>query len=162
MGVGPIRPGNPAYNISLLLRLKGQLHISALQQSLLEIQKRHEILRVNFTTVDGKPVQFLVPDRTLPLNIVDLTTETNSSPMKQAEQLADWRIPSVRSIYLGMYWRVPTCSIWERMTISSSLSFIILCSMAGPQPLLSGTDGSLQSAPEPTESRRAVAPHSIH
>src|SRR5215208_3499396 len=58
-------PGNPIYNISLLLRFKGCLNTAALEKSLLEIGKRHEILRVNFTTKDEKPVQFLVDDRKL-------------------------------------------------------------------------------------------------
>lgn len=81
-------PGNPVYNVSILLRLKGRLNLPALEQSLAEIQNRHEILRVNFTVQDGQPVQHLVDDRVLALSLVDLTGEGAASPLEQAEELA--------------------------------------------------------------------------
>jgi amino acid adenylation domain-containing protein len=82
-------PGNPMYNISLLLRFKGRLDTEALERSLLEIGRRHEILRVNFTTLDGKPVQFLEDDRKLTLSTIDLTQEPGSDHYARAEQFAD-------------------------------------------------------------------------
>ena len=81
-------PGNPVYNVSILLRLKGKLNLAALEQSLAEIQNRHEILRVNFTVQDGQPVQYLVDDRALALSQVDLTGEGAESALERAEELA--------------------------------------------------------------------------
>ncbi|WP_026102253.1 condensation domain-containing protein [Pleurocapsa sp. PCC 7319] len=48
-----------AYNIPLALRLSGSLNISALEQSLKEIVRRHEALRTTFSTVENKPVQII-------------------------------------------------------------------------------------------------------
>ncbi len=81
--------GNPAYNISLLLRFMGPLDVDALKQALTTIQQRHEILRVNFTAVDGEPVQFIVPDRVFPFNMVDITDVEFASREDRAGQLAE-------------------------------------------------------------------------
>ncbi len=83
-----LHSGNPVYNISILLRFKGKVNRSALEQSLVEIQKRHEILRVNFGTHDGEPVQFVVEDHALGLALVDLTGEPEADRFVRAEELA--------------------------------------------------------------------------
>ncbi|MHC5719114.1 MAG: AMP-binding enzyme, partial [Nostoc sp.] len=40
-----LEPGNPFYNISRFVRLKGSLNVAALEQSLNEIVRRYEVLR---------------------------------------------------------------------------------------------------------------------
>jgi amino acid adenylation domain-containing protein len=55
-------PHNAAYNIPASLHFHGQLDISALQQSLIEMARRHEILRTTFMQIDGQPMQVIVPD----------------------------------------------------------------------------------------------------
>src|SRR5690242_2533610 len=50
-----LEPGNPAFNISRAVRLKGELDFQALQQSLNFIIGRHESLRANFTSISGQP-----------------------------------------------------------------------------------------------------------
>ncbi|WP_371865564.1 non-ribosomal peptide synthase/polyketide synthase [Dictyobacter alpinus] len=52
-----LKPGNSAYNLSGAVRIKGRLQRLALQHSLTEIQRRHEIVRTTFPTVNEKPVQ---------------------------------------------------------------------------------------------------------
>ena len=64
--------GKYAYNIPAALRLRGQLNLPALEQSLNKIVQRHEALRTTFTTVDGQPVQVINPTLTLALTLVDL------------------------------------------------------------------------------------------
>ncbi|MBW4431896.1 MAG: amino acid adenylation domain-containing protein [Pelatocladus maniniholoensis HA4357-MV3] len=49
--------GSSFYNILTAFHIQGNLNITALQQSLNEILKRHEVWRTNFTLVDGEPVQ---------------------------------------------------------------------------------------------------------
>jgi hypothetical protein len=82
-------PNNPVYNISITFRLRGMLDVRALEQSLVKILGRHEILRVNFTQVEGRPVQFLVPERTMPFSIVDLMENLESERLSVAEQIAE-------------------------------------------------------------------------
>jgi amino acid adenylation domain-containing protein/non-ribosomal peptide synthase protein (TIGR01720 family) len=48
-----------SYNISIALHLQGNLNVAALEQSFIEIIHRHEALRTNFITVDGKASQII-------------------------------------------------------------------------------------------------------
>ena len=65
-------PGQAVYNIPLLLRLRGHLHLVALEASLNEIVGRHEALRTTFQVVDGHPVQIIAPASSLSLPVIDL------------------------------------------------------------------------------------------
>jgi amino acid adenylation domain-containing protein len=67
-----LEPNGFAYNIFAPLRLKGVLNTNALQQSLNEILRRHEILRTSFNVVDGQPMQIIAPALTLTIPVVDL------------------------------------------------------------------------------------------
>lgn len=66
-------PGSPVYNIPFLIRLKGQLDLGALKQSIREIFARHEALRATFITVDGLPWQVINPAPRLSVPLTDLT-----------------------------------------------------------------------------------------
>jgi amino acid adenylation domain-containing protein/FkbH-like protein len=48
--------GTPVYIIPAVIRLKGALNVTALEQAVDEIKRRHEVLRTNFRAVDGRPV----------------------------------------------------------------------------------------------------------
>ena len=65
-------PGCAAYNIPAAVRLTGRLHVTALERSLSEIIRRHEILRTTFPAEDGRPVQAIAPAHALTLPVVDL------------------------------------------------------------------------------------------
>ncbi|MZQ80588.1 amino acid adenylation domain-containing protein [Paenibacillus sp. 5J-6] len=66
--------GNPFYNVPSSFRLKGELHLNALQKSLNEMSKRHEILRTRFVVGEGgQPVQQVAPLYAMTLDIIDLT-----------------------------------------------------------------------------------------
>ena len=54
-------PGSPAYNIPLVFRLSGPLDRTALERSLQEIVRRHEILRTTCVWEAGQPVQRVAP-----------------------------------------------------------------------------------------------------
>src|SRR5262249_6753318 len=45
------------YNVLCAVRLTGPLDLAALRQSLIEIVRRHEVLRTRFIDSDGNPVQ---------------------------------------------------------------------------------------------------------
>ena len=65
-------PGSPFYNIPSPVRITGPLDAGALERTLNEIVRRHEVLRTTFATVDGKPVQVIAPEATVPLPVTDL------------------------------------------------------------------------------------------
>ncbi|MCW5978751.1 MAG: amino acid adenylation domain-containing protein [Bryobacteraceae bacterium] len=68
-----VEPGNPAYNIASPLWLTGPLDRSALEESLSELQRRHESLRTTFAIAGDQPVQVIAPPSRVPLPVADLT-----------------------------------------------------------------------------------------
>lgn len=63
---------NNAYNMPVRLRFVGPLDVNALELSLNEIVRRHEILRTNFREVDGNAVQVVSHHLKINLSIMDL------------------------------------------------------------------------------------------
>src|SRR5581483_11370915 len=64
--------GSAFYNVPAVLQLVGSLDIEALERSINEIVRRHEVLRTEFTSMDGEPVQVIKPSLTVPLSVLDL------------------------------------------------------------------------------------------
>ena len=82
-----LEPESAVYNIPGVLRLRGILHIPALEQSLNEIVRRHEALRTTFAIQDGVPVQIISPSLTLILPVVDVTDRAESIREAEAQRL---------------------------------------------------------------------------
>jgi amino acid adenylation domain-containing protein/non-ribosomal peptide synthase protein (TIGR01720 family) len=68
-----LEPGSAFYNVPLVLRLTGELNVCALESSLDEAIRRHEILRTNFVAVAGRPSQVIAPERRLKLTLEELS-----------------------------------------------------------------------------------------
>src|ERR1044072_7135596 len=56
-----LEPNSFGYNLGFAFRLTGTLHLWALEESLNEIVRRHEILRTTFPTIRGVPHQAIAP-----------------------------------------------------------------------------------------------------
>jgi len=54
-----LAPDNPFYNVSIAFKVCGDLNVIALEASFNEIIRRHEVLRTQFATVDGKLMQIV-------------------------------------------------------------------------------------------------------
>ncbi len=65
-------PANAAYNLAFAWRLSGPLQVAALEQSLNALEERHENLRTNFVSQEGRPVQIIAPSRAVALPVVAL------------------------------------------------------------------------------------------
>jgi len=65
-------PDTAAYNIPADVRLSGPLKVSALENSLNEIVRRHETLRTSFISQQGQPVQVISPALKVQLSLIDL------------------------------------------------------------------------------------------
>ncbi|HEX9735438.1 MAG TPA: condensation domain-containing protein, partial [Thermoanaerobaculia bacterium] len=81
------RPGEPTYNVPLLLELRGPLSVPALAAALAEIGRRHEILRTTFTVDDGVPVQCLGTASSLALTLADLGALPPAARLRESERL---------------------------------------------------------------------------
>jgi amino acid adenylation domain-containing protein len=86
--IDQLEPGNPSYNIPLALRLTGWLDVTALERSLNEILRRHESLRTIFASVDGQPVQVIIPAGWQVLPVVDLSECSEQEREAQVRRLA--------------------------------------------------------------------------
>ena len=69
-----LQPDNTAYNMNLAVRLTGPLDLEALERSLNEVVRRHEVLRTSFAASDGKPIQVIAPQLSFTLRVVDNST----------------------------------------------------------------------------------------
>ena len=67
-----LEPGMTAYNNAGAVRLKGVLNVVALEQTLTEIVRRHEVLRTTFRLPNEGPVQVVHAPERFPLQIYDL------------------------------------------------------------------------------------------
>ncbi|WP_081872873.1 non-ribosomal peptide synthetase [Nocardia otitidiscaviarum] len=65
--------GSGAYNVPLVLRLRGSLDETALCRAVADVVARHEVLHTVFPADAQGPHQVPVPDATLPVPIVDST-----------------------------------------------------------------------------------------
>jgi len=83
--IDQLEPGSPVYNMSAGFRLEGPLDRGALERSLSEIVRRHEVLRTTFAVppgTQGTPLQVIRPAQPVEIPFVDL------SGMPEAERQA--------------------------------------------------------------------------
>ncbi|HEY9811291.1 MAG TPA: amino acid adenylation domain-containing protein, partial [Halomicronema sp.] len=83
-----LAPANPFYNVTAALQITGPLNITALQQTLNEIIRRHETLRTTFVMQNGQLLQAIHPHLTLPLPIINLQNIPATQQQKQAQKIA--------------------------------------------------------------------------
>jgi amino acid adenylation domain-containing protein/non-ribosomal peptide synthase protein (TIGR01720 family) len=86
--IDQMEPGASTYNTSIAVRLKGDLNVQVLQESMNEIIRRHEILRSVYTRVKGRPVQIVVPALTLNIPVIDLRGKPEKERQTEAVSLA--------------------------------------------------------------------------
>jgi amino acid adenylation domain-containing protein len=84
--------GNRAYNFQVALRLRGPLDLAALERSLSEIVRRHEVLRTSFPEVGGLPVQVIHPAAPRRLPVIDLSGLPPAVGEERAEALIEGEI----------------------------------------------------------------------
>jgi amino acid adenylation domain-containing protein len=80
-----LEPDSFFYNIFDIISFDRPLNIKALEQSLNQIVRRHEILRTTFRVVDEQPMQVIAPDLSLPLRVIDLSA---LAPLERDEEVA--------------------------------------------------------------------------
>jgi amino acid adenylation domain-containing protein len=61
-----LQPGNPLYNLQVVVRLEGDLDVHELGRALAEIVRRHEPLRTVYPDLDGEPFQRVLPPESAP------------------------------------------------------------------------------------------------
>jgi amino acid adenylation domain-containing protein/non-ribosomal peptide synthase protein (TIGR01720 family) len=76
------------YNIPAAVQINGNLNVDALQQTLVEIVQRHEVLHTCFKLVNGTPMQVIDPDASVTLPVVDLQALPAEEQLGEVQQRA--------------------------------------------------------------------------
>jgi amino acid adenylation domain-containing protein len=95
-----------AYNMPVAYRLKGGLDLGSLQRAVLELVRRHEVLRTGIVLVDGVPVQRIAEQVPLDIGLVDLSELESAAREAEIERLA--REHALRPFDLS---RPPLCRV---------------------------------------------------
>jgi amino acid adenylation domain-containing protein len=83
-----LEPDNTAYNMPAALRLTGNLNIDALEKSLTEIVRRHEVMRTIFVIEDDEPKQIILPPQPIRISLIDLSCLSTHDREGEAMRLA--------------------------------------------------------------------------
>jgi amino acid adenylation domain-containing protein len=80
--------GGGLYNIPVAVRLRGGLDVSALEATLTEVVRRHEVLRTSFVMLDGEPTQEISPARRVKAPLTNLTHLPEGEREAEVQRLA--------------------------------------------------------------------------
>jgi len=94
-----LETGGPTYNVHTVLRLRGNLNIPALSESINRTVARHEVLRMSCQTVDGSPRLVIHPELHIDLPVIDLQSVSPASREREAKIIAE--VESRRSFDLA-------------------------------------------------------------
>lgn len=81
-------PNSAVYNIFESWLLDGSLNITALEKSFNEVVRHHEALRTTFVAVDGRPIQVISPALNITLELIDISSLSESEQREQMLSLA--------------------------------------------------------------------------
>ena len=99
-------PDSAFYNIPAVVHLAGHLDVRALRRAIDEIVRRHEVLRTSFLTLNGQPVQAILPPHTLNISTTDLTALPQTERAAEAQRLAGSEAQRPFDLSLGPLLRV--------------------------------------------------------
>ncbi|HEU4837374.1 MAG TPA: amino acid adenylation domain-containing protein, partial [Pyrinomonadaceae bacterium] len=125
--IDQLEPGNFAYQVPAALRLIGDLDRIALQRSLTEIARRHDVLRTSFAVVNGEPVQVVGPAAEVPLPERDLSDIPEPDRFTEALRLVDEEISRPFDLATGPLVRVLLLAWSEREHILVITMHHIVC-----------------------------------
>lgn len=115
-------PNSSCYNVVNVLRLTGLLNVTVLESSFNEIIRRHEVLRTNFDTVDGKPVQLILPELKISIPLIDL----QPLPIKERETAAQQEIALFGQQPFNLeYGALLRVKLWQQSATEYILAFAL-------------------------------------
>ncbi|WP_404791163.1 amino acid adenylation domain-containing protein [Altericista sp. CCNU0014] len=151
-------PESTAYNIPLAISIQGQLNVAALEQSLNIVIQRHEILRTVFASQDDRPVQVILSELFLPLDVVDLSHLSQSQQQIEVQHLAQQEAkrpfdletgPLLRTtlLHLKETERVALFTLHHSIADAWSMQVLIQEAIASYTALITGNPATLPDLP---------------
>jgi amino acid adenylation domain-containing protein len=84
-----LMPGGVAYNMTEARRIRGALELEALARAINEIVRRHEALRTKFAERAGLPVQVVVGEQVMGVEVVNLESLAKEERERRIRELTD-------------------------------------------------------------------------
>ncbi len=112
--VEQLYPGSPFYNEPMTLYFNGTMNVAALEQSLKQIIKRHEIWRTTFSVVDGQPLQIIHPEWDFSLPVIHLEDLPETEREAEALRLAKLDAQQLFNLLQSPPWRAKLIKITEQ------------------------------------------------
>ncbi|AFZ01575.1 non-ribosomal peptide synthetase [Calothrix sp. PCC 6303] len=109
-----LTPNAPTYNIPIIINLKGNLNLPALQESLNEIIRRHEVLRTSFTVINQQPVQVINQPVPLTLNVEKVQTLAQQQPDSLIQHLTSEFAQQPFDLSVSLPLRTKICQINDK------------------------------------------------
>ena len=108
-----MEPGNDLYNVPVAIKLTGALDIEALERTLTEIVRRHEVLRTTFASEDGRPVQVIHPVAPVKLPLIELSHLPAEEREEKVRQSAQAEAAQPFDLSHGPLWRAQLLRLSE-------------------------------------------------
>lgn len=130
-----LEPDNLAYNYQASLRFHGRLDLAALEKTMSEIVRRHEIYRTTFHEMEGAPFQVIHEPWVVKIPLVDLSNLPHDQQITEAGRLLASYYEEVFSIEKMplIKWRLLKFSDEEHLLVHlehhlvhDGLSFVVL------------------------------------
>jgi len=102
-----------AYNLPFEVRLSGPLDVTALERSLREIVRRHEVLRTRLEVEDGQPVQVIGPTGAFRLERVDVSGLAKDVREAEILRLAKEEVSRPFDLLRGPLFRAKLIRAWN-------------------------------------------------
>ncbi|MCP4217866.1 MAG: hypothetical protein GY765_24705, partial [bacterium] len=83
-----LKPNSPAYNMPGRISLDHNVDPLNIRRTLAKIMERHESFRTGFTKVNHQPVQFVLPEVDVPMEVYDISTLDKTEKDQKLEELA--------------------------------------------------------------------------
>ncbi|MGQ9872612.1 condensation domain-containing protein [Leptodesmis sp.] len=109
-----LQPDTSVHNILHSFQLVGALNVTALEQSLHEITRRHEILRTFFRTENGEPVQVILPEMLIRVDYIDLRDLPTEQQQAEIERRAIAQAEVPFDLSQAPLWRVALLQLAEQ------------------------------------------------
>ena len=111
--IDQLEPHSSAYNILSAVRLTGRLDVAALEQTLGEVLRRHEVLRTYFAVIEGQPMQVVVPAQSFELPLVNLSEVEGRGQEAQVGTLVKAEVQEPFNLSTGPLWRAKLLRLSE-------------------------------------------------
>jgi amino acid adenylation domain-containing protein/FkbM family methyltransferase len=100
-----LEPCSPYYNSPSALRMKGKLQIEALEKTLSEVVRRHDVLRTRFEEDHGRPLQVVMPAEEVRLEVIDLEGMAEEEREEEAKRIVAEDAGEGFDLRQGPLWR---------------------------------------------------------